>query len=143
MRVGAVAGPPQFARPQRPEPVASQEPAAVDGADTTPDDAPEAARKGSDTPFTHALHQGNGRKLGIHKRFAAEIAAQQAAAGLGQQTPDATDPVASDVVTDGNPDADVVTDPPPDADVVADASDGTTGPATDEVAGERIDAQLV
>lgn len=46
-------------------------------------------RTGSDTPFTHALDRGEGRKTGIHRRFAEEIAAQQAEAGLGGDVDDA------------------------------------------------------
>lgn len=40
---------------------------------------------GNDTPFTHALHRGQGRKLGILRRMpsAEDVAAEQAASGLG------------------------------------------------------------
>ncbi|MCC5948416.1 MAG: hypothetical protein JJT89_08150 [Nitriliruptoraceae bacterium] len=51
---------------------------------------------GSQTPFTHALHQGNGNKTGIHRRLAATEAAQQYQAELGL-TPTAAD--AGDEVT--------------------------------------------
>ena len=42
---------------------------------------------GSQTPFTHALHQGNGNKTGIHRRLAAAEAAQQYQASLGLTPP--------------------------------------------------------
>lgn len=42
---------------------------------------------GSQTPFTHALHQGNGNKNGIHRRLAAAEAAQQHQAELGLTPP--------------------------------------------------------
>lgn len=50
---------------------------------------------GNDTPFTHALQQGSGRKTGIHRRMAEWVAAQQVDAGLGGG-------VAGTLATDGS-----------------------------------------
>jgi len=42
---------------------------------------------GSQTPFTHALHQGNGNKTGIYRRLEAADAAQKYQAELGLTPP--------------------------------------------------------
>lgn len=77
---------------QRPAETAdATEVAAVDG------DAPQKAKGGSDTPFTHALERGNGKKVGIHRRLEAqEIATLQQEAGV-------TDPTGATTPVEGAP----------------------------------------
>lgn len=55
---------------------------------------------GSQTPFTHALHQGNGNKNGIERRLDGAEAAQQYQADLGLTPPAAE---AGEEVTDPPP----------------------------------------
>lgn len=76
-RPAAAAPPAEATTASRPTAVASE-------------DGDESAKPGgSQTPFTHALHQGNGNKTGIHRRLAAAEAAQQYQAELGLTPPTA------------------------------------------------------
>jgi hypothetical protein len=120
--------------------VATTEPAAPQEPGDTGDGV--RVRGGPDTPWTHALHQGNGQKVGIHRRFAEEIAAQQAALGLtppadevdeapvadGElvgEVPVGDGEVAGDVpVTDGEVVGDVGAPDTPEPDAVAPGDDG-------------------
>lgn len=107
----------------------------VDGADG--DTTGPATPGGNDTPFTHALHRGQGRKLGILRRMPSvdDVAAEQAAAGLGPT--DASDttgvdgltPVDDATTTDDTSPADGT----PPASTEPDVIDSTTG--TDGAAG--------
>lgn len=134
MRVATAAGPPAFARPQRPS--ATEAPAA--GASSTGDE-PTTTRRGSDRPLTHALHQGNGQKTGIRRRFAEEILAQQAAAGLGDAAAaddvatSSPDPVTSEPAAP-EPASELISEP------VVDPADGTAPPDAKgtALAGETI-----
>jgi hypothetical protein len=89
---------------QRVRPGAQAETGGVEGAS---DDKRGSGRvkHGSDTPWMHALEQGNGNKTGIRRRFAEEIAAQQAAAGVGSSDDpaptDGTVPADGTVPVDG------------------------------------------
>lgn len=84
----------------------------------TPTDGDERTKPGgSQTPFNHALHQGNGNKTGIYRRLEAAEAAQryQAELGLAPPAADVDEEVTVPAPVESAPDTGVEA-PAPDAD---------------------------